>query len=607
MSRILLIEDSEAHTALLLDQLLSVEGDTHSFSRASTLAQGMEVLAKSAFDVLLLDLSLPDGSGIETVERILCDYPQIPVIVAANRGDEETALEAVRRGAQDYLVKGETSPGALARSIRHAIGRNESLQRLRRLNQLAPLMMVQRSRQTLLHFVASAACDAVGARSAIVAMISAEGKMQMEAAACTDGSTLRAGDLTELARRAMGTFAESPCPLRMKAPEAAAWAAWSGLPNLLALPVMLSDTDRGALLVTGKKRGEFLLEDQVILSQVRDMLVMAMMGVQASQEARRRAAEAEQGRNQLAVAQQELQRANEQLETRVRERTGDLAETLAKLQREMDERDQAEQRFSRSEVRYRELAESITDVFFALDGDLRYTYWNRAAEQLTGIAAQQAVGRKFCDVFPQANGTIAEQAYEMSLKTGRPCTFLTESHGGHGDKFFEVDVYPCGDGIAVFAKDITLRRRTELALKDSQEKYRDLVENHHDVLFTLDVKGSITFVSRIAKAFTGYSADELVHRPFACLAHPDHLLMIQNALQALLLGQDRSFEFQLQLKQGGHKRVKVSAKAVRDNGRVTGVHGVLSEVSPSNPPDADGSGSPNEDQSDSLEMDGQQA
>src|SRR4030065_612986 len=53
-----------------------------------------------------------------------------------------------------------------------------------------------------------------------------------------------------------------------------------------------------------------------------------------------------------------------------------------------------------SEERYRELTESISDVFFAMDKDLRYTYWNKASEKLTGILAKDAVGKKLFEVFP---------------------------------------------------------------------------------------------------------------------------------------------------------------------------------------------------------------
>jgi len=71
-----------------------------------------------------------------------------------------------------------------------------------------------------------------------------------------------------------------------------------------------------------------------------------------------------------------------------------------------------------------ELADSTGDVFFAMDMDLRFTYWNKASENLTGISAEEAIGKSLYEVYPDVKGTTAEELYLEGLRTHQP--FLLE-------------------------------------------------------------------------------------------------------------------------------------------------------------------------------------
>ncbi|RJP30667.1 MAG: response regulator [Actinobacteria bacterium] len=127
----------------------------------------------------------------------------------------------------------------------------------------------------------------------------------------------------------------------------------------------------------------------------------------------------------------------------------------------MRERRQAVEDLRESETRYRELAESIQDIFFAMDQNLRYTYWNRASESLTGIPAAAALGKSLFEIFPATRGTSVEEAYRDVLATGMPRTFVDNYTLPDRDYWFEVTAYPSVSGLAVFARDITDRRRSE--------------------------------------------------------------------------------------------------------------------------------------------------
>lgn len=124
--RILLIEDDPEDVLLIREFLSRADGAIGAFEleTANQLETGLERLARGKFDVALLDLSLPDGRGLETISRACLESVQTPLIVLTSSNDEQLALEAVSRGAQDYLVKKQVNPSVLARAVRYAIERH---------------------------------------------------------------------------------------------------------------------------------------------------------------------------------------------------------------------------------------------------------------------------------------------------------------------------------------------------------------------------------------------------------------------------------------------------------------------------------------------------
>jgi diguanylate cyclase len=136
--RVLLVEDNPGD-ARLVEILLSEAGPGFEVSHAVRLDEALEELDRAEFDVVLLDLSLPDSSGFETVERVRMAVPEMPVVVLSGRDDDEFALQALQGGAEDYLVKGSGDGDLIARSIRYAIERKKAEEKLAYLAQYDPL------------------------------------------------------------------------------------------------------------------------------------------------------------------------------------------------------------------------------------------------------------------------------------------------------------------------------------------------------------------------------------------------------------------------------------------------------------------------------------
>jgi diguanylate cyclase (GGDEF)-like protein len=128
--RLLLVEDDPAD-ARLVRELLRDCRDAFTVVHAARLAEALELAATQPVDVILLDLTLPDSSGLETVQRACAAVPGLPIVVMTGVEDEEIALRAVAEGVQDYLVKGQIEPALLGRSLAYAIERKAFERQLR--------------------------------------------------------------------------------------------------------------------------------------------------------------------------------------------------------------------------------------------------------------------------------------------------------------------------------------------------------------------------------------------------------------------------------------------------------------------------------------------
>ncbi len=126
---ILLIEDDDDDVLILKEMCdEAVTQDVHlSLVVAETLKEGLNFLTKHPFDMILLDLGLPDSRGLSTIETLQAHNIGIPVVVFTGQDDEQTGIEAVKKGAQDFLVKGKVDSNLLIRIIRYAFERHQLL------------------------------------------------------------------------------------------------------------------------------------------------------------------------------------------------------------------------------------------------------------------------------------------------------------------------------------------------------------------------------------------------------------------------------------------------------------------------------------------------
>ena len=148
--RLLLVEDDPSYARLVQDMLAESGGPTFDVRYAPSLTAALQEVLHGDFSAVILDLGLPDSKGIDGVTKLRKQAPELPVVVLSGQGDSETIFEAMREGAQDYIVKEHAIGPLLVRCVRHITERKSIETRLAQ-----SLQQLQRTLDGTIHALAS--------------------------------------------------------------------------------------------------------------------------------------------------------------------------------------------------------------------------------------------------------------------------------------------------------------------------------------------------------------------------------------------------------------------------------------------------------------------
>jgi two-component system, cell cycle sensor histidine kinase and response regulator CckA len=143
--KILLIEDSLAEARLFRETIQDAWPNGQIVAHFQRLGTAVAELDRTHFDVVLLDLTLPDSEGLAAIDVLMHHAPSLPIVVLTNTNDAELAIAAMRRGAQDYLIKRQVTHDVLVRSIHYAIERKQNTEALREINETLELRIAERT------------------------------------------------------------------------------------------------------------------------------------------------------------------------------------------------------------------------------------------------------------------------------------------------------------------------------------------------------------------------------------------------------------------------------------------------------------------------------
>ena len=257
--------------------------------------------------------------------------------------------------------------------------------------------------------------------------------------------------------------------------------------------------------------------------------------------------------------------------------------------RDISERERLERIVHESEERYRSLVQSSPDLIFEMDGRGHYTFYSDRTEDVIGWLPDELIGHSFTEfidieAFPQARERLAE----IAANPGRPSTdrLLIRHKDGHNIPF-EVSVVGQVDddgqlvAIRGVARDISERERLELELRSSEERYRFLVDNAPDIVFSADQQTRFIYLSDTIERVTGWRPDELVGETFDRLVTPGTMHVAAERWERVASDPTvpQVLRVELMRKDGGTVPVEIHSVAQLDgNGDFAGVHGSARDI-----------------------------
>ncbi len=170
------------------------------------------------------------------------------------------------------------------------------------------------------------------------------------------------------------------------------------------------------------------------------------------------------------------------------------------------EMNEAAESLRMSEESYRNMMARVSDAFVSLDKDWRYTYMNKQAGELMRREPAELIGKKIWDIFPDA-GTSTYRAFHQAMEEQRFMTII--DYYAPLDLWFESNIYPSENGLSVFVRDISERKKSEREISERENKYRTLVEQAFDAIITYSPDGNIIECNETACLYSGYTSGEL--------------------------------------------------------------------------------------------------
>lgn len=217
----------------------------------------------------------------------------------------------------------------------------------------------------------------------------------------------------------------------------------------------------------------------------------------------------------------------------LRDSRGNIIGT-ASIGEDVTERKRAAEEIKESRRQVLDILESITDGFFALDNDWRFTYVNQKATQLIGKRKEELLFRNMWEILPEIARSELYEKYHRAKQEMVPVS--AEIFYPPQNRWFDIHAYPYGNGLSVYFSDITEKRKTEELLKDSEERYRRLVELSPDGI-AVHSEGRLVFVNDAAvKMFGASSRDELIGKPVLNFVHPDYREVVKERMQKMRQG-----------------------------------------------------------------------
>ena len=258
---------------------------------------------------------------------------------------------------------------------------------------------------------------------------------------------------------------------------------------------------------------------------------------------------------------------------------------LIGLGRNITERKRAEEALIESDRRFRDLFYDAPVGYHELDTEGRITCVNTTELLMLGYSSEEMIGHHVWEFIE--DGEIARETFAEKLKGIKPVRNVERSFRRKDGTFMEVQLDdqmlkdPSGRivGIRATLQDITERKRTEEALRENEQRFRDLFENASDVIYTADSSGNFTSLNKSGQRMMGYTHEEAVGLNFSQVVAPEGLKLAREMIQFKQKNSENTvYELEMVKKNGEPLLVEISSRAIYKNGKAVGIQGIGRDI-----------------------------
>ena len=240
-----------------------------------------------------------------------------------------------------------------------------------------------------------------------------------------------------------------------------------------------------------------------------------------------------------------------------------LAITAALKQKQTErENKEAIERLKQSEEKYRSMMERVSDAVVALDKKGNYTYVNKQAANSVNLTPDDMVGKHISALYPQEVNLHFYNAFNEALEKQE--YIVRENYYEEHDSWLENHIYPSPDGLSIFFRDITTRKKTEEKIKASEEKYRLITDQAFDGIVMYAADGTILDVNQSACVYTGYSQEELKKLNVTSLFFKEELAKRPLYFKSLKAGKATLDHRRIKKKDGSFIEMEIGTKMMHD-------------------------------------------
>jgi PAS domain S-box-containing protein len=253
--------------------------------------------------------------------------------------------------------------------------------------------------------------------------------------------------------------------------------------------------------------------------------------------------------------------------------------------RDITDQVETEGALQRSEERYRELVENLNDVVYTANAAGVLTYLSPSCRNLLGYEPEELVGKPYTDFIHPEDVRGLREDFRLTISGDlHPAEFRVLTKSGEV-RWVRSSSRPimAGDrpaGLRGVVSDITDRVKAAQALQGSEARYRELIENLTDAIYSVDASGVLTYFSPVVESIAGYRPEEVVGQPFAKFIHADDLPLVAEEFGKGLAGDVKPSSFRIVAKSGETRWVRTTTRPAIEAGRPVGLRGMLSDITP---------------------------